>query len=416
MTCVKTLLSILACLSVWPLAAQDFSSFVGDPLLRTPAVRNPDNFMAPPVMRLGTADRLTFNFDIIGEDVRYLRYRLVHCNADWAPSRLLDSEIVEGFNEGTVDDTAFSSNTYTHFVNYSVVLPNADMSPLASGNYLLQVFDEGDPDEILLQLRFSVSENSAPVRAAMTTRTDLGFNSEWQQLSVAVDAGGLGHVNPYQDLVVTVQQNNRPQSEVVLPPPSRVDGNAVIYDHLPQLVFPGGNEYRRFETVRADYPGMGVDSVAFDGSRWHAWITPASVRAGHEYVYDRTQHGRFKVNEYSATDPDLGADYVVVHFSLDVPENPGSEIFVDGDFSLHASDDRHRMSYDREAGMYTLQIPLKQGSYNYQYTVRGPGQPVALPAPVEGNHYETDNEYLVKVFLRTPSSRGDRLIGTAIVN
>jgi len=40
---------------------------------------------------------------------------------------------------------------------------------------------------------------------------------------------------------------------------------------------------------------------------------------------------------------------------------------------------------------------------------------VANAAVVEGNYYETDNEYFVKVFLRTPGARADRLIGTLLL-
>ena len=47
-------------------------------------------FMAAPVIRLGTNDRIVVNFDEIGEDNSFLQYRLIHCNADWEPSRLVE--------------------------------------------------------------------------------------------------------------------------------------------------------------------------------------------------------------------------------------------------------------------------------------------------------------------------------------
>lgn len=382
--------------------------------VRTLKIINPDNFMAPAVLRLGTSDRLHVNFDVIGETHEYLRCRLVHCNADWQPSRLLESEYAGGFNEAEVGDYAYSSNTYVHYVNYNIELPNPDIEPLVSGNYLLQVYPEGEPDEVLLQARFSVSENTFPVGGGVTTRTDQGFNTEYQQLSLAVDAGG-GRYNPYQDFVVTVMQNNRPETLRTLSHPLRVDGSTIIFEHDPALVYPAVDEYRRFETVRADYAGMHVDSVKFGGTNWHAWLMPDTPRAGRDYSYDRTQHGRFMIDEYNSSDPDLGADYVTVHFTLDAPEVVGGDVYVDGDFTLHRPGDFNRMRYDYNTRLYTAEIPLKQGSYNYQYVVVPKNGGYADPTVIEGSKYETGNEYLVQVFLRLPGSRADRLVGAEVL-
>lgn len=395
-------------------AVVNTSTAVFDRDVRTLKVQNPDFFMSPAVIRLGTADRIFINFDIIGESHEYLRYRILHCNADWQPSRLLESEYIDGFNEAELTDYAYSSNTYVHYVNYNIEIPNPDMQPLVSGNYLLQVYPEGEPDEPLLQARFSVSENSFPVAGGVTTRTDYGFNTEYQQLSVAVDAGG-GRYNPYQDFVVTVMQNNRPETMRTLSHPLRVDGSTIFYEHDPSLIYPAVNEYRRFETVRADYAGMHVDSVKFGGANWHAWLTPDAPRVGRDYSYDQTQHGRFMIDEYNSTEPDLGADYITVHFTLDSPEIVGGDVYVDGDFTLHRLDDSNRMSYDYNTRFYTAEIPLKQGSYNYQYVVdpRNGGYPD--PSVIEGNKYETSNEYLVMVWLRLPGSRADRLVGVTVL-
>lgn len=371
--------------------------------------------MSPPVIRMNTDDRLRLNFDIIGDSHEFLRYRLVHCNADWQPSRLLESEYLNGFNEAPISDFEYSSNTFVHFVNYNVLIPNAEMEPLVSGNYIIQVYREDDPDDVILQTGFSISENSAPMRGNVTSRTDKGFNNYWQQVMFEVGLSGSGTLNPYQDLVVTVTQNNRPETTRILSHPLRVEGGKAIFDHDPNLVFPAVNEYRRFETVRTDHPGMHVDSVMFGGSNWHAWLALDENRDDKSYVFDSTQHGRFMVDEYNATDPDLGADYITVHFTLDAPEAIGADIFVDGDFTLHRFNDSNKMKYSYDTGLYTAEIPLKQGSYNYQYVVipKSGGFPDA--SLIEGNFYETNNEYLVNVFVRTPGARADRLISSMIL-
>lgn len=383
--------------------------------IKTLSVSNPDNFISPPLIRLGTSDRLNINFDILGDDYEYLRYRLIHCNADWQPSRLMESEYLEGFNEVPIEDFAFSSNTYVHYVNYNISLPNPALPIISSGNYLLQVFPEQEPDNILLQARFSVSEEKSFVRGAITTRTDKGTDNEYQQLMLNLNTSNVGNINPYQDLFITITQNNRPETTTFITNPLRVEGNNVVFEHSPQLIFDAGNEYRRFETVRVDYPGMHVDSVKFYNGIWNAWLKQDNSRLDKPYRYDSTQHGRFKIDEYNSTEPDLSGDYVLVHFTLDPGEKQNGFIFVDGDFTNHRFDETNLMRYDWKDGLYHASIPLKQGSYNYQYVVipeKG-GSPSAKA--IEGNKYETINEYFIQVFLRLPGSRYDRLIGTTIL-
>lgn len=413
---MRILKALIFCLlGFLPSLALDTGQKVFDNLVRTLKVQNPDNFLAPPVIRMGTSDRLNINFDMIADDYSYLRYRLIHCNADWTPSRLLENEFVDGFNDVNIEDFAFSSNTYIHYVNYNIELPNPELPILHSGNYLLQVYPENQSDNILLQARFSVSEELVPVAGGVTTRTDRGVNSDYQQLFFNLTTAALPDINPYQDLVVTITQNNRPETLTVESHPIRVERGNAVFEHDPSLIFEAGNEFRRFETVRADYPGMHVDSVKFQNGLWHAWLKPDFSRKNRSYVYDDTQHGRFKINEYNSVDPDLGADYVVVHFTLDPDEAPGGQIYVDGDFTNHQFDGSNLMRYDWNDGLYHAEIPLKQGSYNYQYVVIPEKGGLPTPQPIEGNKYETQNEYLIQVFLRLPGSRGDRLISASLL-
>lgn len=409
------LLSLIFPLISPPAAAQDSRLKANRPDIRSVSLRNSASFMAPPLLRLGTDDMLLLNFDVIGDDSEYLRARLVHCNADWEPSRLLPSEVVDGFNETEISDFAFSSNTFIHYVNYNLPIPSPGIEPLVSGNYIIQVYPEDDPDETILQVPFYVTENISPLSAAITTRTDRGVNDGWQQLEISADLSSTGSVNPYQDLILTIRQNTDLTQTRTLTHPFRTEGSKVIFAHDNALIFPAGNEYRRFETVRTDYPGMHVDSVALSQTNWQAWLSSDTPRTSSQYSYDRTQHGRYKINEYNSTEPDLSADYVTVHFSLDSPPVPGKEIYLDGEFALGIPEWQRKMTYDNEQQRYSASIPLKQGSYNYRY-IAGDSPEKSSPSCIEGDFHETQNEYLINLYLRLPSSRADRLIATLLIS
>lgn len=387
-----------------------------DPNFRTLKVQVLDNFMAPPVIRMGTDDRIVINFDEIGETNSYLEFRLLHCNADWQPSRLIESEYVDGFNSQRIEDYAFSTATFVHYTNYRIELPNDDMRILHSGNYLLQVYNPDSPEEVLLQARFQVSENRVAIGGRVTSRTDKGYNSEWQQLAIAINGDGLGQFNPYQDIRVDITQNLRDMTRRTLKTPLRVEGKSAVYEHLPDLIFPAGNEYRRFESTSNAFAGMSVDSLRYMGSNYHVWLKPDSPRVRSEYSYDVTQHGRFMVREYNSTDSDIGADYITVHFTLNSPEYIDGDVYVDGEFTHGLYSDYNRMVYDRDLHMYQAEIPVKQGAYNYQYVVlKRDEKSAATPAPVEGNKYETSNEYGVAVYFTPPGARADRLAGYNVI-
>lgn len=411
----KSILSLLLCLTAaLSIHAVDTSQGIFHPDFRSLKVTKENQFLSPPVIRLGSNERIIVNFDEIGDDWQSLQFRLIHCNSDWQPSRLIESEYLDGFNFADIEDYAFSSNTFTNYVNYQFAIPAEGTQILASGNYVAEVFPQDDPDDVILRLRFQVSEDSALVKGQVTPRTDRGYNSEWQQVELAVNVGN-NNINPYTDLIISVTQNRRPDTEVFVKNPLRVDNGNIIYEHNWDLIFPASNEYRRFETVRADYPGMGIDKVDFGNRSYIAWLRPDKERTDISYSYDQTQKGRFMIDSYSATDPDLGADYVITNFTLDYPQLMNGNIYINGDFTSNRYDEQYKMRYNPDTHLYTLSLPLKQGSYNYQYVAVKDGESKGSTSLIEGDKYETQNEYNVSVYYRSPTGRAERLIGSATV-
>ena len=395
----------------------DTSQAIFDPAFRSLKVTLDANEFAPPVITLGDPlSRLTVSFDELGDERRFMRYELVHCDALWQPEGLVASEFLDGFNEGEVEDYEFSRATLVHYVHYSITIPNREIRITETGNYLLRVYDESNPDETLLQARFGVSDFSAGVYAGVTSLTDIDTNRNHQQLGLTVDlqhAAGID--DPFNDLRIVVSQNGRADNEVVLTAPQRVLGDRVIYEHLRPLIFKAGNEYRRFETVSTSYPGMGVENISADTPIYNMWLYTDSPRGAIPYSYDSTQHGRFFVRESSSSRSDTEADYVMVHFSLEMPEIAGADVFLDGDFVQRRFDPVSRMVYNRATGRYENSMMLKQGAYNYQYLTVPSGSLQGETAPVEGDFYQTVNEYTVRVYHRPRGGRFDRLIGVGMI-
>ncbi|MCM1222996.1 MAG: DUF5103 domain-containing protein [Lachnospiraceae bacterium] len=386
------------------------------PDVKTLKVEVDGDFMSPSVITLGSGQQICVSFDELTPGRDYMRYSLTHCNADWQPSDLIESEYLPSFNEAEVTDYGFSTGVFRNYENYRICLPNQDMQPLVSGNYLLKVWREDEEDSPLLQARFSVSEQAVNISGTASSLTDRGNNDKWQQLSFSIDPGRYRINDPYNELIIKIEQNGIDVTPTTGLRPLRVEGNKLVYEHNQNLIFPAGNEFRRFETVRTDYQGMHIASNKYEGDGYTATLTEDTERASRPYTYDRTQFGRFKIDEYSASDPNLGADYVETVFTLDFPQVTNGDIILDGEFVRSLPIEERKLNYDPSTGKYSKTMLLKQGSYNYRYAAISKSKDAApVPALIEGDKYETRNEFTVKVYHRAPGSRYDRLLDTATI-
>ncbi|MBQ5466118.1 MAG: DUF5103 domain-containing protein [Muribaculaceae bacterium] len=273
-----------------------------------------------------------------------------------------------------------------------------------------------DPDKLLFQTRFSVCENSVGVYAEVTSRTVVDYNDAHQQLSFEV-AYRQGQVSdPYNELTAIVTQNGREDNAVVVTKPLMVQAGKVTYDHNQQLIFPAGNEYRRFETVNMHVLNMGVESIQYFEPYYHATLITDEPRVNSQYLYDKTQFGHFTVRNAEADDSFIESEYVVTHFSLFTGEPlTGGNLFVQGGFTEGVPASQLLMHYDESTGCYLLDVLLKQGAYNYQYLWVPDGSGVGQTWKIEGDKYQTVNEYLIKVYDRPFGERYDHFVGFGIV-
>ncbi len=412
---MMALAAVALCAATLCAATADTRTRIFDSRVHSLQVSPQSNTYMPPVVALSGDEAIRVSFDLLDYDVHYLRYSVVHCNADWQPSQLVESEYVGGFNYADVTDYAQSTGTFAHYYNYGFTIPNADMPLKVSGNYLLKVYDQSNPDDVLFQTRFSLCESTVLVAVDVTSRTDIDYNESHQQVAFSVTSKPGVIRDPYNELTAVVTQNVRTEAEVSVTRPLLVSGNEVRFDHNRQLIFPAGNEYRRMEMVNVNSLNMGVERMEYFEPYYHATLRTDGFRAESPYNYDRTQYGHFTVRCSGSGQSNVEADYVVTHFSLFTGQKlNGGELHVDGAFAAGMPSEDTRMRYDETTGCYVADILLKQGAYNYQYLWQADGVACGSASLVEGDKYQTVNQYLVKVYDRPSGERYDRLVGFGI--
>ena len=393
--------------------AQKFRTAAFSDKVKTLQVFPVDQWDVAPIIELGSSDRIEINFDVMDAAPGAYTYTLTHCNADWTPSDLIQSEFMSGFQNRYVDDYATSFNTTMDYVNYRIELPNEDITLKISGNYAVLISPENS-DEPILCACFSVVEKKSDIALQATSQTDKGMNNFYQQVNLTLTYGSEVKM-PMQDLKVYVRQNNRTDNEAALVKPLRIQRNQLVYEHVPSLIFEAGNEYRNFEMTTHRYNGLNIEAMKFYSPYYHASLYPDRVRADRSYSYYEDINGKIFIRTLSGEESATEADYYIVHFFLPCESPYPENVYILSEAFNNVLDERSRMDYNPQEGGYVKSVLLKEGYYNYLCVTRKSNQSAGSAALLEGNYYQTENEYRVWVYFRRAGDRYDQLIGTQTI-
>ncbi|MGN0035974.1 MAG: DUF5103 domain-containing protein [Bacteroidaceae bacterium] len=402
------LLAGLCALAFQPAHAQRHRLF--DPQLRTLRVEGGATDCGLPLLRLGTDDVLEISFDELSHSYHRYVYRLTHCNADWTPSDLTEIDYQEGFSPIPVYDSQPSAGSILPYTHYRFRLPDDELRPTRSGNYRLTVSEEDSDAPPVIEVCFAVVDAQVVVSATVSGNTDIDTHATHQQVDIDLRHPDYPIRYPESELCVRVMQNHRWDTAVDLARPTYQQTGRLQYTHCPALIFPAGNEFRRFELTDLHNGWQGVDQVRYFAPCYHATLFTDEPRR--RYSFDRDLNGAFVVRSLLAADSDTEADYAFVHFSVYTGSPlPGGRLHLLGDFTYDWFDESTELAFHPDAGCYEGVQLLKLGAYHYLYVFVPDGSSHGLTAPVEGDFSETENEYQVLVYHRPAGEWADRLVG-----
>lgn len=379
-----------------------------------------------PVISLGTLNQVEVSFDEMSHEYHRYVYRLQHCDFYWQPTAdLFYTEFAESTqDEVPIEEYTESRNVTTHYTHYSFAFPNEDMRPLVSGNYRLTILcDEGDEPVPVAEVCLRVIEPLVSISAEISPNTDVDVNEHHQQLTMTVDCKNLQARDLRDEIHTLVLQNDRLDNAVIDAAPSYVNSDRLIWEHQRDLIFPAGNEYRKYEILSARYPGLHTESIHYFDPYLHATIMTDERRRN--YLAGEDLNGLSVIRNTDNEDDATETEYMLTHFSLrcDDPFDD-ADVFINGKWTCGGITPEWRLQYDEAVHAYVGTFMLKQGYYNYQYLVvpreqqfkrRPLGQPCGFTAPFEGDFFQTENDYRILVYQRQPGARYDRFVGMALV-
>jgi Domain of unknown function (DUF5103) len=371
-----------------------------------------------PILQLGGGAGLTLSFDDLDNEVRNFNYSLVHCNADWKPSNLQDQEFIEGFKEDRISNYRFSTNTDVKFVHYALNLPNENMRWTKSGNYVLKVFENNKSAEPILLRRFVVVENAMQVIPKVVVTSSVQKSSTHQEIDFTVKQGDLKATNPQVELFATVLQNGRWDNALMNVKPVFTRGDDVIFDYQDKIVFPGMKEFRYLDLRSLRYKTDRVQDLEEREDGYSVRLRTDKIRAYSAYIYTADANGNYVIaNVHDVSNGELSADYAEVTFSL--ARNASFEdgdVYIFGGLTDWETRDDNKMKYNEKTKAYEVTMLLKQGYYNYTYAFVKKGAIELDFQEIEGNSYETENDYTILVYYRPFGSRYDRVVAAQTVN
>jgi hypothetical protein len=372
---------------------------------------------SPSIIELNTDEKLVLQFDDLDADFKNYSYTIIHCDALWSPSNLVEYEFIEGFYQDLIDSYSFSRNTRVPFTHYTLEFPNANMKPLVSGNYILKVFVDGDPDNVALTRKFMVFEQRLAIEATIKQATNLYYRDTKQELDFIINTSLYPISNPYQDLKVVITQNGRWDNAIFNLKPRLVQGNQLIYDYEDGNLFPGGNEFRNFDTRSLRYRSLRVREINSTSHGWDVFLYPDRNRRFLRYTTDPDINGRYLIKTDDYNDDILESDYTWVYFSLPHPEPMvNGNIYILGGLTDWNFTAENRMEYNYQDSQYEQRLLLKQGYYNYQYAFLEDGKDKADVSLFEGSHSIAENDYTILVYYRKPGDLFESLVGIRHIN
>jgi hypothetical protein len=388
-----------------------YENFIYEDNIKTVILRQTGTNEALTIIPLHSFNSLKLQFDELGTKDDFYQYTFIHCTYDWKESNLERFDYLQGDQFESINTYTHSRSTFERYVHYEITFPTSNMKPVISGNYLLKVYRNFDEDDLVLTRRFMVIQEQVTIDGTAKPATYGTKRRTSQELDFTIDHEKMDVPNPFTDVHVAIIQNGRWDNAIIGLKPQFASGNILKYNYEEENVFLGGNEFRSFDIRSLRFMSNNVrKKYISDNKRKHVVLYNEFPRGHQTYVETKDFNGKTVIDNKDGSSGTTEGDYAVVHFNLKVSEKYDKELYVIGEMSGWQLDSSFMMTYNAETNIYELEVPLKQGYYNYHFALSDNGETDL--AKTEGNYFQTENDYHVLTYHKNQFMGYDALIGS----
>ena len=368
------------------------------------------------IVTLGSNDQLNISFDELDGDGIIYTYRLLHCNADWTISDIESFDYINGYNDLTIQNIQNSLNTRQRYVHYNFLFPSAEISPKISGNYLLRVYID-DATDPAFQLRIFVVYPICEIQSLIHNARNSEYIYTHHQIDATVNIKNINVVDPNAQTHLSIYQNLRQDRCIQLPEPQFYDPMTLRYE-MNTTILPAGNEFRDFDIRTLRIKAKNVAAIDFENFNNNVTLVTDEMKSHQAYSNQRDINGKYVIELNENITPETDAEYCNVKFTLDnnIPVYK-AKIYILGEFCNWDIDPLYEMKFDKKIEKYIGYATLKQGYYNYTYTlVRDRSFSQHDESYSEGNFRDTENDYFIFFYFREFNARYDQILGFTTVS
>jgi hypothetical protein len=368
-----------------------------------------------PIIKLASNEKLKLDFDDLDADYKSFNYCFIHCDFSWKPTEMGSAQYIAGLQNEPITSYTQSFNTTPLYTHYSVTFPTNMMTPTKSGNYILKIWEDADEENLVLTRRFIVYEpiifTEGSVHGA-TLNADRNYKQEVDFVMNLPD--NLNIQNPYSDISVAIVQNQNWETAITNLQPLYVKNNQLSYEYDDGNVFNGINEFHYIDVtnLRAAI-NININKIEYDDKKnTHVYLVTDEKRAFKRYTLTNDIDGRYITKTSNGGNANTDADYAYLHFNLQVDDSlSNGSLYVYGAFSNYKCLPEYKMKYNAEYKRYLGTAYLKQGYYDYMYAFVKDGATAPDFTVIEGNRFETENEYALFIYQRGIGFFYDKCVG-----
>jgi len=387
-----------------------YENKVYQPQIKTVQCYNSQKEQSLPVITLKSGEFLVFSFDDLNAGSKNYWYTVEHCTSDWKSSRLSTIDYLETLTEDRINDFKYSFGTIQKYTHYQLTLPNSQIKPKISGNYLLKVYEEGNQQKPVISQQFYVVNNTANIAVDVMPSSQVSLRFSNQKVNFTI-LHQSPIQNPYTDLKAIVMQNGNPQTAIVNTKPNFIKPGSLAYNEINSNDFPAGNEFRKFDIRSLRYKGDNVQDIIKDSTTNVVLFQDINTsKAKYSNLVD--ENGNFFIRNKEGSDDPAEGDYANVMFTLNaMPPTPNGDVYVVGRFNNYILNDASKLTYEPSRKRFYGNILLKQGLYDYKYVWLNKDTGKIDQTVFEGSFFETLNTYQIFAYYKKPGMRWEELIG-----
>ncbi len=368
-----------------------------------------DKLGLPVVNNSKKNNKLVIAFDVLSKNMPDMKIVFRFCNRHWVPYEDISFRN-NGFNTDHSLNFDYLPNTVTEAkYHFNGSYPSEEVSFPYSGKWIFEIVNTFDENIVYEYGSFYVVEEIIEnIKPSISKRMLQGANAYPSEMNRIFDLRinfNLPTGMEYNRFVqLEIVENRKIESPIVLDRDNTTNHRYYEWNGFDEFTFIAddirpGNEYRFLNLTNRtvhQYPDTKAHFGGYDQSRLHKKGRP-------------DMNGGMMVADYE----DDYSRYLNVLFEFKPLEKLEHSVYITGAFSNWRLFPEYRMKL--EGDTYKANLQIKRGEYDYQYVLVEEENNKILTEDwqiLEGNFWETTNEYYIFVVYNSPEKANyDKIVG-----